>query len=304
MAEKREEKTGAESVLQAWTEASQEFWGATMRTWQSPFKSSAGGEQSGESNKSRTLESWETAMRTLQAFTAVMGDSGVMESMASGINRAPDALLRVLRPAWEGLFHLQREWLERAARIGKSTAAYDFESLDQEAFKAWTEIYEREFQQFLRIPQIGLTRAYQERLSEAADKFNIFQATVAEFLSVLYLPMEKSGKVLQEQLAAMAEGGSLPEKSRDYYRMWIKILEGHYMTLFKSPEYNQELTKTLDALSEFLTARQRMLEDGLRLLPIPTQKEMDELYQEIYLLKKRLKHLEKANKDGTAPKSE
>ena len=29
------------------------------------------------------------------------------------------------------------------------------------------------------------------------------------------------------------------------------------------------------------------------MLPVPTQKEMDELYKEIYLLKKRIKELEK-----------
>lgn len=300
MAEKNDRRPGPESLLEAWTEASKELWGVTMRAWPAASNSSGATGESGSGAKSRAQESWETTMKTFQALSSVLGDPGVMESVATGINRVPDVLLKVLRPAWEGFFQLQREWLERAARIGKSTAAYDFENLDQEAFKAWTEIYEKEFRQFLKVPQIGLTRAYQERLSEAADKFNIFQAAVSEFLSVLYLPMEKSNKVLQEKLAAMAEDGSLPEKSRDYYRMWIKILEGHYMTLFKSPEYNQELAKTLDAMSEFMTARQKMLEDGLRMLPIPTQKEMDELYYEIYLLKKRLKELEKMNKEGAS----
>lgn len=304
MTEKPERKEGAESLLLAWTEASREFWGATMRAWPAPSSTDKGPGRSGTSSKSRALESWETSMRTFQAFSAVMGDPGVLESAASGVNKVPDVLIKVLKPAWDGFFQLQREWLERAARMGKSTAAYDFENLDQEAFRAWTEIYEKEFRQFLRIPQIGLTRAYQERMSEAADKFNLFQATVAEFLSVLYLPMERSTKVLQEQLAAMAEDGRLPEKSRDYYRMWIKILEGHYLTLFKSPEYNQELAKTLDALSEFLIARQKMLEDGLRMLPLPTQKEMDELYHEIYLLKKRVKELEKTVKSESVQTTE
>lgn len=293
MADKDEQTSGPDSLLEAWTEASREFWAASLRAWPANISPQQGEKPSDSNSKSRSQESWETAMRTFQAFTSVMGDPGVLESTASGINKVPEVVLKVLKPAWEGFFQLQRDWLERAARIGKSTEAYDFGNLDQEAFKAWTEIYEKEFRQFLKIPQIGLTRAYQERMSEATDKFNIFQATVAEFLSVLYLPLEKSNKVIQEKLAAMAEDGSLPETSRDYYRMWIKVLEGHYMTLFKSPEYNQELAKTLDALSDFLIARQKTIEDGLRMLPIPTQKEMDELYYEIYLLKKRLKSLEK-----------
>jgi len=76
--------------------------------------------------------------------------------------------------------------------------------------------------------------------------------------------------------------------------MWIKILERHYAVLFKSPEYNLAIAKTVDAMSEFLIARKQILEDSLRFLPIPTQQETDELYKELYLLKKRVKQLEKS----------
>ena len=38
---------------------------------------------------------------------------------------------------------------------------------------------------------------------------------------------------------------------------------------------------------------QEILEDMLQTLPVPKQREMDELYKEIYLLKKRIKALEK-----------
>ena len=65
------------------------------------------------------------------------------------------------------------------------------------------------------------------------------------------------------------------------------------MTLFQSPEYIQTLGKTLETMSAFSLARNDVLEDTLNSLPIPKQKDMDELYQELYLLKKRIKVLEK-----------
>ena len=74
------------------------------------------------------------------------------------------------------------------------------------------------------------------------------------------------------------------------YQMWIKILEGHYMTLFQSPEYVKTLGKTLDAMAEFSAANNDVMADMLNILPISTQKDMDDLYKEIYLLKKRIKH--------------
>ena len=204
----------------------------------------------------------------------------------------------MMQAGLDGYFHLQRDWLERAGRIGKSTEAYKFENLDQGAFKALTELYEKEFKQFLNIPQMGLTRSYQERMNQVADKFNLFQATVGEFLYLLYLPIEKSSKVVQEKMTELADEGKLPEDSMDYYRMWVRILEGHYMTLFKSPEYTQTLGRTLDTMGEFAVARRQILQDAMQFLPVPTQKDMDELYKDIYLLKKRIRELEKKNKES------
>ena len=65
------------------------------------------------------------------------------------------------------------------------------------------------------------------------------------------------------------------------------------MTLFQSPEYVKTLGKTLDTMSEFSAAKNAVMEDILNILPISTQKDMDDLYKEIYLLKKRIKTLEK-----------
>ena len=48
---------------------------------------------------------------------------------------------------------------------------------------------------------------------------------------------------LQEKLADLADTDGLPEDSKAYYQMWIKILEGHYMALFKSSEYTQTMGK-------------------------------------------------------------
>ena len=30
-------------------------------------------------------------------------------------------------------------------------------------FRVWTDIYEKEFQQFFQVPQLGLMRTYQEK---------------------------------------------------------------------------------------------------------------------------------------------
>jgi hypothetical protein len=226
----------------------------------------------------------------------MMAESAHSENITQGIKGLPQVFMRMMIPAWQGFFQLQEAAVRKAVGMGGSITAHSFDNLHQEAFKAFSEIYEKEFRQFLQIPQLGLTRAYQEHVNVVADRFALFQTSVSEFLALLYLPVEKSLKVLQTELTKLSEQGDLPKDSKDYYKMWVKHLEGNYLTLFRSSEYNESMSKTLNALAEFITARRQVLYDYLQFLPIPNQNDMDELYKEIYLLKKRIRTLEKKDK--------
>jgi polyhydroxyalkanoate synthesis regulator phasin len=69
------------------------------------------------------------------------------------------------------------------------------------------------------------------------------------------------------------------------------------MTLFQSPEYNKALGETMNALEDYLAARSRILQDMLQSLPVPSRKEMEDLCKEVYLLKKKIRSLEKTNSE-------
>ena len=185
---------------------------------------------------------------------------------------------------------------KKTGRIGRKTQAYSIENLEEETFKFWSEIYEKELKQYFYIPQLGLTRFYQEKFNQNLDKINQFQTTLNEFLFVFFLPMEKSFKVLQDEVSKMAEEGRLAEDANTYYKMWIKILEGHYMTLYKSPEFSKIMRKTIDDLGELLAAREAINQDVLKFMSVPNQGDLDDLYKEIYLLKKKIRKLEKNQK--------
>lgn len=285
----------SENLLSAWLKTASDFWGSMLQSWPQADTEPAGAASTttDDKDKSRSRESFETVLKTWQTLSAVAGDSGAMEAVSNLGHAMPDVLLKMVRASWQGYFNLQQQLIEKAGRIGRSTQAYSFENLDEEVFKAWTDVYEKEFRQFFYLPQLGLTRIYQEKFNQAADKFNRLQAVFGEFMTVFYMPMEKSFKVLQDKVAKMAEAGELPEDVNAYYRMFIKILEGHYMTLYKSPEYLSVMGKTLTALEEFLIARETITQDMLKGLAVPTQKDLDELYREIYTLKKRIRKFER-----------
>jgi predicted nucleic acid-binding Zn-ribbon protein len=53
------------------------------------------------------------------------------------------------------------------------------------------------------------------------------------------------------------------------------------------------MAETLGALEDLMTARNAITQDLLKTMAVPTQDELDELYKELYQLKKRIKILEK-----------
>jgi hypothetical protein len=153
----------------------------------------------------------------------------------------------------------------------------------------------------VNLSRAGLVQVSPEKLSQGVAKFGQYQAAMAEFINLLYLPMRKSLQVMQDEMTELAWEEGLDADFKQYYKKWLKILEGQYLTLSKSPQYRRTLAYVLNALVDFTVAKQALLAEALRFLPFPSPQEMDALYQEIYLLKKRLKEVERRMaKPGTS----
>jgi class III poly(R)-hydroxyalkanoic acid synthase PhaE subunit len=227
-----------------------------------------------------------------QTMTGAMSEPAAFEQFQKATEITPDIALGFAQTCLQSFTGLQAkagEWIQKRAA---SLSAADIQQLDRELIRDLTETYEKEFSKYLKVPQVGLGRFHQERSLQAADKYNAFQLVLLEFLHMLYLPVEKSLKSLQEKMAEMDGAGPLDEKSKTYYNLWIKLLEGEYMELFQQPEYADAMGKTLCALNEFVQARQAVVNDVLKQVNIPTNQDLDELSKEIYLLKKRVRALE------------
>jgi polyhydroxyalkanoate synthesis regulator phasin len=283
----------SDDLLSMWTKTAGEFWNNMFRTWSEMGQNYDFQRVSPESAAGRAQASIQSIIDNYQSLSTACLNKDTLASLLKGTGAMPEIMAKMAQSVFSSFLQVQQKTMERAKRVGKSVEAYEFEDLDENAFRVWADIYEKEISRYFNIPQLGLTRFYQERVNRALDKYNIFQANFSEFTRLLCLPVSRSLPVLQEKLGKLAESGELPEDSKTYYQMWIKILEGHYMTLFQSAEYVQALERTLKSLSEFSAAKNEVIEDMLNTLPIPKQKDMDELYLEIYTLKKRIKALEK-----------
>lgn len=271
--------------------------------WLNMAKTAPNGSQTALNTQStlqnRFTQQLDTNLNLLKSFSKMMKQPESESAAANAASALPEIFLKIAKSGFDTALQIQNHLLEKAGNIGKHTEAYHFENLDQNIFKAFSEVYEKEIQQYFKIPQLGLTRFYQERLNELLDKHNVFETTLAEFLSILYLPLEKSFNVFQEKLQQLAEEGNFPTAIKENYAMWLKILEGHYMNLFKSSDYTESLHRMLNNLEEFIIVRNETVQDFLKMLPIVTHKDIDALYREFHLLKKRVKELER--RQGISP---
>lgn len=278
-----------------WLRTTTDAWSAMGRMWSGKGAGASTGDPG-----AAPLGSLEAQLRLWTALQKGMGDGSGLEAALKVLGTLPDLSLQLLQTAGNGFSLWQSRWIERLHKMAESGGAYDFRDLDREFLNRWTEVYRQEFQKFFKIPQLGLTRFHQEKINAALDRYNLFLAAASEFVHLMGVPVTRSIQVFQNQLAEMAEKGTLPEDSQRVYQLFIRVLEGHFMTLFQSPEYTEVLAKAIAAMNDFLAARQEVMETFLRTIPLPTQTELDELYREIYLLKKRIRVLEEAASSGSA----
>lgn len=284
-------KPEPQAMLLEWLKSANQFWAQyTENQKNTPFPGEA------QENESRKMlqEALLSFTKSFGMINSMMSEPSAVEAIFRGLAVLPDITATFLQTGIKGYSSLQKQLVEKMGKLGVHTEAYNFDNLDHEVMQVWSDIYKNEISQYFNIPQLGLSRFYQERMNEAIDKYNLFNNTLAEFLQLLTLPFEKSLKAMQDKIEELTKSGGLPEDTKAYYQMWLKTLEGHFMKLFKSTKYNEALGETMAALEDYLNARNRIIQDMLQGLPIPTSKEMDDLYMEVYKLKKTVRKLEKA----------
>ncbi len=285
-----QQKKDGQDVFSTWMNSAMGFWEQMVK-----MGTGASSAESAKSPKNPTqqakMKSWETSGKIFKAVLSSLSDPKNMESMLKGTDSVPEFMMNMGQQIFDSCFELQKQMIDRASKIGQQTKAYSFEDVDQEVFKSFREIYEKEFKKFFQIPQLGLNRSYQERTNRLMDKFNIFNTHLSEFVYLFSVPIEKATAVMQEKISQMAEKGELHDDVKVYYNNWVKILEGHYMTLLQSPEYIQSLDNTIGSMVEYREAKDELLCDILQFFPIPNNKDMDALYKEFHVMKRRIREL-------------
>lgn len=287
-------KLGPETLLAAWIKSATDFTESLAGMWPSFLEEAALAEAGPEGLSGPSPEMWlGNLMRLWESWFAVLGGVAGEGAAVPGSAIHPDILLKTAQTWWEAYNFLHRQWLAQTGKLGPDPQMDEYAGLDQETAKTWLAVYEAEFQQLLSLCGGGWTRLPQARLDGLTDKFKLFQESMADFIYLLHLPIEQSLQEMPEKMPKRGGGREPAGDFKDYYKRWIKLLEGYFLMLFQSKEYLSILNYALQSLADYWRARDEALREALSALPIAGRQEMDEVYQELYLLKKQVRELGK-----------
>ena len=167
----------------------------------------------------------------------------------------------------------------------------------KEFYDSWLVGYEETVGKVMKIPMIGPSRRVLELMQSSLDAFIKFFGASADFYLALYKPGVTAVEELSVKASEILQSEITPEKYREFYNLLIKTFEAKFYELFRSPAFGEILKTTLNAALDFRRYHFAVMEEILKSTPIITRSEMDEVYHELYILKKRVKALEQNSKD-------
>jgi class III poly(R)-hydroxyalkanoic acid synthase PhaE subunit len=244
-----------------------------------------------DDGKYKTYRTWETSVNNFTSLLKILTAPENQEAVSKGILTFSEAMAQAAGESLENFTEFQSQVVKSFAKVGEHTKAYNLDDFDHGAFESFRELYRSELQKYLYIPKIGLPREFHERVSQLVDKSNIFSSYLFELIYLFSLPFEKTNRVMQKKIKKMLDGGAVAEDSKQLYTDWIKVLEGHFMELLKSKEYTDVLNNTIISLAAYKDVKNEVSNVFLKEMGIPTGKDMDEVYKELYQLKKKIGEL-------------
>lgn len=157
----------------------------------------------------------------------------------------------------------------------------------QELFDSWLKIYESTYGRLLKAPAIGPAREKTEKIMQGIPNLAKLYASFADSAAnVQNVFMEATRKTQEKAIEAK------PENPRDLYSIWLETYSDTFKEFLKSGHFAADMGKFMSDLMDVQQYNKNMLEENvLKPMNLPTKTDIEEIYKELYLLKKKVKEL-------------
>ncbi len=240
-------------------------------------------------------EWWNSAFKSWEKAAPDFLNTNSTDFFSMDGNKHVNDFSDTIQKNWKNFLNIQQN-LFKNIQDNNEKEQQDKSKTGNKILDTWNSLYNNEISKFFSVPQLGLNREYQEKTANLCDKLNRFQIKTSEYMNLLLVPVKSAAEDMQKEFMESAKKGELPKSNEDFYNKWIKKLEENYNKIYRSPEYIKIMGSTIFAMTEFISVRNDLLQNMMKSLPIPSKSDVDDLYKDLYKLKKRVQAIEKAAK--------
>ena len=231
------------------------------------------------------IEEYQEVMKTVWGAAPSEAQKQMINSLGITLKTQLDAFFNFLSPVFADLDKIPEKI--QAATKGEPQGLLDL-------FSIFRKDYEQTIGKIFRMPAMGYFSALQERANHMVDSYIEFLAVLNEYYSLFY---ETGGKAMEKIIGRLSEfkdeDWSDPESQKKFYRLWLQMNEDAYHELFLSPQFINLLREVLTRGLEFRKWTDELYDKLIEATPLPSKKDMDEVYHAIYELKKEVRSLQK-----------
>jgi polyhydroxyalkanoate synthesis regulator phasin len=212
--------------------------------------------------------------------------------MANPIVSGPMNQLKLIE-AYTNSFSQWADMFTRYMGDARSTGADETKDRITVHMEALLHMYEGGLGRLIKMPSVGPAQYTMERGKDWIDSSIKYQMVLFEYFQNLVQPILRVSADIIDGAKKIIEEDPSEDSVQKLYTMLVDEGEKAYDEFFRSETYLQSMKMTLDAYLDFDRTYNTMMVDMLKGTPIVTKPGLEEVYKEIYLLKKKVRELEK-----------
>jgi class III poly(R)-hydroxyalkanoic acid synthase PhaE subunit len=151
----------------------------------------------------------------------------------------------------------------------------------------------------LSMPSLGYTREWQEELQQLQQKWLDHGKAMRTYNLVLEEITSKATEILGKKLFGPdGQAAKPPASLREFYNLWVDCGEEAYAEIAAKPEFTEAQAQLVNTLMAVKRHEQKMVDEVLAGLNMPTRRELDTAHRRIHQLQRQLWELKESQADS------
>ncbi len=150
------------------------------------------------------------------------------------------------------------------------------------------------------LTAVGPLRNFTENVKKISQELIESNQEIVDFNSYLIEYYKQLGETwANSQKKFLAKISELPQDTESmeaYKRIWIDMFENDFTQLFDTESFSKNYNNLVSTEMQLLKRWNTIMDIMLKSANMPTKEEIDEIYQELFNLKKKIKKLDSTNK--------